>query len=128
MKFGHATPRYAGLMTVMLAIASGCGPSADRTGNEPKPAATNGPVSRSEPKRLARDSHPYQANGIGAPTNPVPTTPSPALQSISNVELETTKTMANSGDVAAQTALGKYYASGQGGRIDLTEAVKWYRA
>src|SRR6267143_6815575 len=103
--FGLAAPRRAALMALILAVASGCGPSADRTGNGPKPAATNGPVSRSEPKRLARDSHPSHANGIGAPTNPVPTTPSPALQSISNVELETTKTMANSGDVAAQTAL-----------------------
>ena len=122
MKFGIAAHRHAGLMVLILAIASGCGPGGERTDNEPKPAATNRPVSRPEPKRPARDSDPAHANGIGTPTNPVPTTPS--LQSSSSIDLATTRTKAESGDVAAQTALGNYYATGQGGRIELAEALK----
>src|SRR3989441_11637526 len=128
MKFGLAAPRRAGLMVFVLAIASGCGPSGERTDNEPKPALTNRPGSRLQPKRLARDSDPAPENRIGEQTNPIPTAPSPSLESTSSFDLESTKTKANSGDIAAQAALGNYYATGQGGRIDLTEAVKWYRA
>src|SRR6266550_2235673 len=119
--------RQAGLMALMVAIASGCGPGGERTDNEPKPAATNRPASRPKLRQLARDSYPAQANGIGAPTNMVPTAPLPSLQSSSSVDIEISRTKAETGDVAAQTALGNYYANGQGGRIDLAEAVKWYR-
>src|SRR5213593_391503 len=92
---GFAAPRRAGLMALILAFVSGCGPSGERTDNEPKPASTDRPVSRVQPKRLARDSDPARADGIGAPTNPVPTAPS--LESVSSIDLETTRTKAESG-------------------------------
>src|SRR6266516_1105024 len=128
MKFGIAAPRQAGFISLMLDVASLCCPSGDRIGNKPKPAATNRPVSRPKTKRLARDSDPAHSNGVGAPTNPGPTTPSTSLQFSSSFDLESARTKAESGDVEAQTALGNYYATGQRGRIDLAEAVKWYRA
>src|SRR5438045_7369389 len=115
-------------MALMLAISAGCGPSGERTGNEPKPAATNRPVSRFKHKRTEPTPDSAHANGIEASTYRVPTAPSPSLQSNSSVDLEITKTKAEQGDVAAQAALGNYYATGQGGRIDLSQAVKWYRA
>src|SRR5437773_9262641 len=123
---GFAALRRAGLIALMLVIASGCGPSGERTVNEPKPTATNRPTTRPKPKRLALNSDPAQENGIGAPTHPLPTGQS--LESVSSVDLEITRTKAESGDVAARMALGNYYATGQGGRIDLSEALKWYRA
>src|SRR6266498_1910395 len=121
---GFAALVRTGWMTHMLIIASGCGPGAEHKDNPP--ASSDQPVTRPHPKRLARNSELAHENEIGAPTNPVPTTPS--LDSPSNVDLETTRTKAEAGDVAAQAALGNYYATGQRGRIDLSQAVKWYRA
>src|SRR5213075_265130 len=123
---GFAALRIAGLMAIIMAIAPGCGPRRERADTEPKPTSTDQPVSRPKPKRLARDVEPTHENAMGAPTNPGPTTPSP--ESVSGVDFEATRRKAESGDAAARTALGNYYATGQGGRIDLPEAVKWYRA
>ena len=113
-------------MGLVLVIVSGCGPSEERTNKEPNAVATNPPVSRSKPKRVAGNSEPVRESEVEAQTNP--STSSPLLQSISSADLEVTKTMANSGDAKAQAALGNYYVNGQAGRIDLPEAAKWYRA
>ncbi len=124
----RATPSRAGLMALILAIASGCGPSGKRTDNEPKAVSPDQSSSRPKSKRMARNPDLALANGIGEATNPVSTASAPPPGSISSVDFEATRTRAESGDVAAQTALGNYYATGQGGRIDLSQAVKWYRA
>src|SRR5437867_10527654 len=123
-----AAPPCAALVALIFAIASGCRPGGERTDNEPKVVSTDQPPSRAKSKRLTHNSDPALANGIGVPTNLVPAALSPSLESVSSFDLEATRTKAESGDAAAQTALGNYYAAGQGGRIDLPEAVKWYRA
>src|SRR6058998_591436 len=122
-----AMPTRAGSIALILAIASGCSPSGKRTDNEPKAVSTDQPPSRPKSKRLA-NSDPALANPTGDATNPDSTASSPSPESISIIDLEATRTKAESGDVAAQTTLGNYYATGLGGRIDLSEAVKWYRA
>src|SRR5688572_24599420 len=118
--------RRAEWMAVILAIAAGCSPSGERADNPPKPGSTDQPVSRPKPRRLARNSEPAHENAMSATTNPVP--PTPSIASVSSVDFDTTKAKAESGDAAARTALGNYYTTGQGGRIDLFEAAKWFRA
>src|SRR5687768_12978611 len=64
---GFVARRHAGWIALMVAIVSGCGPSGERAGTQPKPTSTDQPVSRPKPKRLAHNAAPTQENGIGAP-------------------------------------------------------------
>src|ERR1051326_3190271 len=126
-RFGFARHQRAGLVALLLSITSGCGPSGERTDNQSRPASTDRRLSRSNTGRRERSSIPTNAEANLALPNTVQTISSSA-QSIPSVDLESAKAKANSGDSVAQTTLANYYATGQGGRIDLTEAVRWYRA
>jgi len=113
--------RVGALLGLILAVVSGCGQRQEHTEDESKPGAT-------EQASLPTSSPiPQQEDSTGAKTAASAVAQAPALSATTS-ELESLKAQAEAGDSKAETALGNYYTTGQGGRIDIPEAIKWYRA
>ena len=97
-------------MALILAVASGCSQKQEQSESPPQPVSTNGIFSVQRNRHS--ESKPF--------SEAKPNTSRPA----SSFDFATMKTKAEAGDAAAQAALANYYATGQGSRIDLTNALK----
>ena len=107
---------FSVFMALAFVVASGCSRKPE------PPVATEEPVSRVSERRVTRAVAPPARDPFPV-ASPAPVVP----QSVSQ-DFEVLKANAEAGDLKAQTALGAYFATGQGGRINMPEAIRWYRA
>ena len=120
--------RWVGLISGLLFLVTGCNPSREATTVEPQTKVDESAQPSESAKyrpRVARLES--ESASEAAPESSVAEV-QPPLEASLSAERKSLMADAAAGNAAAQAELGNSYATGEFGRIDFKEAVKWLRA